>query len=117
MKKPHFTPALRAGDFIFVSGQMAFDSDMRIVPGGIADQTTVVIAHIARALADVGADIDDVVKTTVWLTNPDDFAIFNETYARHFINGPPARATVGSVLMVPGALVEIEATAYKPAQT
>lgn len=112
--KPHFSPAVRAGDFIFVSGQLPFDANMKIVPGDIAQQTTVVIEHLTRILASVGADLDSVVKTTVWLSEPADFAKFNETYAQHFVNAPPARATVGSVLMVPGALVEIEATAYCP---
>lgn len=112
--KPHFSPAVRAGDFIFVSGQLPFDANMKIVPGDIAQQTTVVIEHLTRILASVGADLDSVVKTTVWLSDPADFAKFNVTYAQHFVNAPPARATVGSVLMVPGALVEIEATAYCP---
>lgn len=112
--KPHFSPALRAGDFIFVSGQLPFDANMQIVPADIAQQTTVVIEHLARILASEGAGLANVVKTTVWLSDPADFAKFNETYAQHFVDGPPARATVGSVLMVPGALVEIEATAYCP---
>lgn len=112
--RPHFSPALRAGDFIFVSGQLPFDANMQIVSGDVTQQTTVVIGHLARILASEGADLTNVVKTTVWLSDPADFAKFNETYARHFINRPPARATVGSVLMVPGALVEIEATAYCP---
>ncbi|MBL6695539.1 MAG: RidA family protein [Luminiphilus sp.] len=112
--KPHFSPAKRAGDFIFVSGQLPFDSDMKIVEGDVARQTEVVIEHISRALAGVGAELGDVVKTMVWLSDPADFPVFNATYAQFFTEGPPARATVGSFLMVEGALVEIEAIAHKP---
>jgi len=108
--KPHFSPAKRAGDFIFVSGQLPFDSDMKIVEGDVARQTEVVIEHITG----VGAELGDVVKTMVWLSDPADFPVFNATYAQFFTEGPPARATVGSFLMVEGALVEIEAIAHKP---
>lgn len=112
--KPHFSKALRAGEFIFVSGQLPFDADMKIVVGDVAVQTEVVITNIAQALEDVGAELRDVVKTTVWLANPADFPVFNATYAQFFADPPPARATVGSVLMVTGALVEIEAIAHRP---
>jgi len=112
--KPHFTPARRAGDFIFVSGQLAFDDKMQIVDGGVAAQTRTCLAHIAHALDSVGSILEHVVKTMVWLSDPEDFPAFNRTYAEHFKNDPPARATVGTVLMVPGALIEIEAVAYHP---
>jgi 2-iminobutanoate/2-iminopropanoate deaminase len=62
----------------------------------------------------VGAELADVVKNMVWLTDVSDFPNFNSAYARHFPNSPPARATVCSALMVAGALIEIEAVAYKP---
>ena len=114
-KKPHFSNAVRAGDFIFVSGQMPFDDDMNIVEGDVARQTVVVIDHIEAALVAMGAALSDVVKTTVWLVNPDDFSAFNAAYAQRFTEAPPARATVGSTLMVEGALVEIEAVAHRPA--
>jgi enamine deaminase RidA (YjgF/YER057c/UK114 family) len=87
---------------------------MKIVEGDVARQTEVVIEHISRALAGVGAELGDVVKTMVWLSDPADFPVFNATYAQFFTEGPPARATVGSFLMVEGALVEIEAIAHKP---
>ena len=112
--KPHFTPANRAGDYIFVSGQMPFDDDMNIVAGDIQEQTQVVIGHIERALQGIGSDLTHVVKTMVWLTDTADFPLFNKTYASHFSRNPPARATVGSTLMVPGAKIEIEAIAYHP---
>lgn len=112
--KPHFTPANRAGDFIFVSGQLPFDADMNIAGEDVEEQTEIVIEHIAKALESVGSSLGHVVKTTVWLSDPADFARFNNAYARRFQHNPPARATVGSILMVPGAYVEIEAVAYHP---
>jgi len=112
--KPHFTPAFRAGDFIFVSGQLPFDAQMKVVEGGIEVQTRVVIRNIEQALAAVGSDLAHVVKTMVWLTDPQDFPLFNASYAEFFQQAPPARATVGSALMVPGARIEIEAVAYHP---
>ena len=112
--KPHFTTANRAGDFIFVSGQLPFDNEMKISSGDIASQTRIVMEHIAKALKDVGSDLQHVVKTMVWLTDPEDFPVFNKTYADYFPHPPPARATVASRLMVAGALIEIEAIAYYP---
>ncbi len=116
MNKPHFSAARRAGDFVFVSGQLPFDNDMQIVSGDIVVQTQVVLNNIAVALATADCGLEDVVKTMVWLKDPDDFPGFNATYAEFFPNHPPARATVGSQLMVEGALIEIEAVAHKPGQ-
>jgi 2-iminobutanoate/2-iminopropanoate deaminase len=112
--KPHFTIAKRAGDYIFVSGQLPFDENMQISSDGIEAQTRLVIEHIANALETVDSSLDKVVKTMVWLSDPADFHAFNATYADYFPQSPPARATVGTTLMVPGALIEIEATAYHP---
>ena len=112
--KPHFTVAKRAGDYIFVSGQLPFDENMQIAGVGIEAQTRLVIDHIARALESVDSSLDKVVKNMVWLTDAADFPLFNATYAEYFPENPPARAPVGSTLMVPGALIEIEATAYHP---
>lgn len=113
-KAPHFTPARRAGDYIFISGQLPFDENMKIVEAGIEEQTRVCMAHIERALQGVGSSLSHVAKAMVWLTDPADFPVFNRTYAEFFETDPPARATVGSTLMVPGALIEIEAIAYHP---
>lgn len=112
--RPHFSPALRAGDYIFVSGQLPFDAAMKIVEGGIEAQTRACIGHIENALASAGSTLGHVVKTMVWLTDPGDFSVFNATYAEYFRDRPPARATVGSTLMVPGALIEVDAIAYHP---
>jgi 2-iminobutanoate/2-iminopropanoate deaminase len=111
---PHFSPAKRAGDFIFFSGQLPFTSPGKIVEGEIEAQTAQCLLNIEQALTNAGAQLVDVVKNMVWLTNTEDFARFNKAYAEYFPESPPARATVCSALMVPGALIEIESVAYKP---
>ena len=119
MTKQHFgtshvplSPAVRAGDFVFISGQVPV-VDGRIVEGGVGAQTTNVLENIAAALALAGCALSDVVKTTVWLKRAEDFAEFNAAYAPFFPKDPPARSTAESRLMI-DILVEIEAVAYKP---
>ena len=107
------SPAVRAGDFVFVSGQVPVGEDGSIVPGGIGPETDQVLANVAKALALAGCTLADVIKTTVWLRDRDDFAAFNEAYGKHFPSEPPARSTAESRLMIDIA-VEIEAIAYRP---
>ena len=106
--------AVRAGDFIFLSGQLAFGSDGRIVQGGIAQQTRQCLTAIEGFLQDLGAQLTDVVRATVWLTDTSDFTKFNAVYAEFFPESPPSRSTVCSGLMLPDAKVEIEVTVFKP---
>jgi reactive intermediate/imine deaminase len=106
-----FSKAVRAGGFLFVSGQLAMDANANILPGDVVAQTRVVLERIAATLQECGASMADVVKTTVFLGNLDDFAAFNEEYRRHFTGGLPARSTVEAKLYK-GALVEIEAQAW-----
>jgi reactive intermediate/imine deaminase len=106
------SPAVRAGDYVFVSGQVPV-VDGQIVPGGIAAETRAVLENVRKCLALAGARMDEIVKTTVWLRNRDDFAAFNAVYAEFFPNDPPARSTAESRLMIDIA-VEIEAIAYSP---
>jgi len=109
-----YTPVVRAGEFVIVSGQGGM-KDGKIVEGGVAAQTTQTIANIAERLAEAGAALSDVVKTLCFLTDMDTFATFNEAYAEGFGNHRPARSTV-EVSALPGGMnVEIEAWAYKPA--
>ncbi|HLW91296.1 MAG TPA: RidA family protein [Roseiarcus sp.] len=108
-----FSPAIRAGDFVFVSGQVAFDADKRIVAGGIEAQTRQTLKNIADILALAGCTLADVVKCTVWLDDARDFAAFNKVYGEHFPERKPARSTVESRLMI-DAKIEIEAIAYRP---
>lgn len=120
MTKQHFgtshvplSPAVRAGDFIFVSGQVPVDASGSPVGGDIAKQTRQSLENVKAALALAGADMSDVVKTMVWLQDARDFGGFNKTYAEYFSTNPPARSTAESRLMI-DIKVEIEAIAYKP---
>ncbi|WP_442920271.1 RidA family protein [Mesorhizobium sp. WSM4935] len=107
------SPAVRAGDFVYVSGQVPVGSDGLVVKGGIAEQTEQVLQNIKAALALAGCAMEDVVKTTVWLEDARDFGTFNTVYAKHFPKDPPARTTVESRLMI-DIKIEVEAVAYRP---
>jgi reactive intermediate/imine deaminase len=121
MTKTHYSPhpqlpfskAVRAGDFVFISGQVPFGPDGFIVPGSIEVQARVVLEGIKQQLEEVGCTMQDVVKTTVWLDDPRDFPGYNKVYAEYFPKDPPARATVRSELLV-DCRIEMEAVAYKP---
>jgi reactive intermediate/imine deaminase len=101
---------VRAGGFLFLSGQLAMNADGSIVEGGIQAQTQFVLQRIAATLQECGSSMADVVKATVWLNSLDDFAAFNEEYRKHFAAGLPTRSTVEAKLYK-GALVEIEVQA------
>jgi reactive intermediate/imine deaminase len=107
-----FSPAVRAGPFVFVSGQVAMGENGEIVPGGIEAQTRQTLKNVERALALAGCSLADVVKVTVWLDDTRDFWSFNRVYAEHFPGNKPARSTTQATLMV-DARIEIEVTAYK----
>jgi 2-iminobutanoate/2-iminopropanoate deaminase len=116
MNKPlgPYTPVVRAGDFIIVSGQGGM-RDGAIVEGGVAAQTTQTLENVAARLAEAGAGLTDVVKTLCFLTDMGTFGEFNEAYAAAFGDHRPARSTV-EVSALPGGMnVEIEAWAHKPA--
>lgn len=111
-RQPNFSMVRQAGELVFVSGQMAFGEGFRIVGDDIATQTRACLENIERQLAAVGLAARDIVKATVWLTRIDDFAAFDAAYGAYFGGAQlPARSTVRADLMVPGALVEIEAVA------
>ncbi|TNF19015.1 MAG: RidA family protein [Rhodobacteraceae bacterium] len=107
------TPVVRAGDFVYVSGQVPVGEDGKVVAGGVAAETRQVLENLRKCLALAGCEIGDVIKTTVWLRDRDDFAAFNAAYGEVFATNPPARSTAESRLMIDIA-VEIEAIAYKP---
>lgn len=107
------SPAVRAGDFIFISGQVPVGPNGENVGGTIEVQTRQVLDNVKAALALAGADMADIVKTTVWLGDARDFAAFNAAYASYFPSEPPARTTAEGRLMA-DIKVEIEAIAYKP---
>ena len=104
--------AVKAGDFLFLSGQLGVDDNFNLADG-IFEQTRLCINNMSGILETANMHLDNVIKTTVWLTNVDDFPDFNQVYAEFFPqNTPPARSTVCSALAIPGALVEIEAIAF-----
>jgi reactive intermediate/imine deaminase len=112
-RKLPFSKAVRAGDFVFLSGGLAFDSKGKLVGGDIEDQTRQVLNNVKATLEQAGCTLADVVKCTVWLADPRDFADFNKVYAEFFDKEPPARSTVRADLMI-DAKVELEVVAYRP---
>lgn len=108
-----FSPAVRAGDFVFISGQVAMGDNGEIVPGGIEAQTRQTLENVQKVLALADCGLDDVVKVNVWLDDTRDFWTFNRVYASYFSGNRPARSTVRSQLMVDGK-IEIDVVAYKP---
>ena len=108
-----YSQAIRAGDFVFVSGQLALQPGHAELRGGtIEEQTEQVFANLRAILDAAGSSLDRLVKTTVFLTDLGDFAAMNEVYARHVGDRPPARSTVEVARLPSGALVEIEAIAH-----
>ena len=110
-KTAPFSPAFRGGDQLFVSGQLAFEADGSVNTGDIKTQTEICLAHIDRIVSEAGLSKNDIARVGIWLTNPADFAGFNEAYAAYFGDHRPARACVVSDLVLPGAIVEIDAIA------
>ncbi len=107
-----YSQAIRAGDLVFVSGQLALrPGATQIEAGSIQEQTEQVFANLRAILDEAGSGLDRIVKTTVYLVSLDDFQGMNEVYARHVGDRPPARATVEISALPSGALVEIEAVA------
>ena len=107
-----YSQAIRAGGFVFVSGQLALRPGASELSGGtVAEQTEHVFANLRAILEEAGTSLDNVVKTTVFLQSLADFGGMNEVYARHVGERPPARSTVEVAKLPSGALVEIEAVA------
>lgn len=108
-----FTKAVRAGDFIFVSGQVPMGADGEIVDGNIATQTKQTIDNVKAILKEQGLGLEHVVKATVWLADTRDFWPFNKVYLEYFGAALPARSCVRADMMV-DCKVEIEVVAYDP---
>ena len=105
--------AVRAGDFVFLTGQVPMQNNAIMTHGDIEDQTRAVLDDITETLKLAGCDRGDVVKSMVWLKSRDDFPGFNAVYAEYFPKSPPARSAIVNDLLV-DAKVEIEVIAYKP---
>ena len=108
-----YTPLVRAGDLLILSGQVGL-LDGELVFGGVAAETRQAIANMANLLEAEGASLDDVVKTTVFLRHMRDYSIMNEAYVAAFGAHRPARSAVAVAELPVVALVEIEAWAYSP---
>jgi 2-iminobutanoate/2-iminopropanoate deaminase len=107
-----YSQAIISNGFVFVSGQLALrPGEKELVPGDITAQTEQVFANLGAILEAAGSSLEQLVKTTVFLLNLDDFAGMNEVYAKHVGDRPPARSTVEISKLPSGALVEIEAVA------
>jgi len=110
-----YSPAVRAGDFIFVSGQGPIDHTTdQYSYGDIQHETRLVLQNVQRILEGCGASMQDVVKCSVFLRDGRDFKAMNEVYAEFFGEAKPARTTVETKFANPTMKVEIDAIAYKP---
>ena len=111
-----YSPGVRAGDFIYVSGQVPVDpATNQAVLGDIKAETRQVLSNIRRILEGCGSSMADVVRCGVFLTDVKDFAAMNEVYTEFFGEIKPARTTVSvPALPLPGAKIEIDAVAYQP---
>ena len=105
--------AIRAGDYVFLTGQVPFRDGQPMTTGTIEEQTKVTLGLIKETLAEAGCGLADVVKAMVWLRDRADFPGFNQVYGDTFPEDPPARSAVVSELLV-DVRVEIEVVAYKP---
>ena len=106
--------AVRAGDFVFVTGQVPMRDGQPMTDGSIEEQTRACLDSLRQILAEADCDLSDVVKSMVWLKNRADFAGFNAVYAEYFPAEPPTRSALVSEFLI-DILVEIECVAYKPA--
>lgn len=108
-----FHPAVRAGDFIFVSGQVSKDDKGNMIQGTIEEETRHTLEAVRRILQEAGADLSDVVRMTVFLEDTRDFGRYNRVFAEYFPDGKLARTTVEARAVI-SCKIEIDAIAYKP---
>ena len=106
-----YAQAVRAGDFVFASGQLPIDLSTGGFPDGVEAQTRRSLANLAAVLEAGGASLASVVKTTVFLKDMNDFSAMNAVYSEHFPGAAPARSTIEVARLPKDALVEIEAVA------
>ena len=104
---------IRTGDFVFLTGQIPMSNGEPMTVGTIEDQTKVILEDIKATLKEAKCDMEDVVKSMIWLRERADFPGFNKIYGDYFPKDPPARSAIVSELLV-DVRVEIEVIAYKP---
>ena len=108
-----YSQAVISGEFIFISGQIAIDpKSSKVIEGGIEAQTVQVLGNLKNILESIDLTLDDVVKTSVFLSSFSDLQSFNQVYSKYFDKNPPARTTAQAGLMA-GVLLEIDAIAKK----
>ena len=112
-RKLSLSKAVRAGDFVFLTGQVPMKNGAVVTDGSIEEQTIIVLDEIKSTLTEAGCELQDVVKSMVWLKNRNDFPGFNAIYGEYFPHEPPARSAIVSDFLV-DILVEVEVVAYKP---
>lgn len=107
-----YSQAVIAENFVFTAGQIAISPETgKVIEGDLAEQTQQVLDNLKAILETAGVSISSVVKTTVYLTKPEDFEPMNEIYAKYFVSEPPARTTVFISSLPKGVLIEIDAIA------
>jgi len=110
-----YSQAVKLGNLLFTAGQIAIDPQTgQLSTGDISEQTELVLKNIQAILKASGSGLDNVIKTTVFLKNMDDFSSMNEVYAQFFTTNPPARSAVEVARLPKDVLVEIECVAYIP---
>ena len=108
-----YNQAIRVGNLVFVAGQLGIERETgQLVGASVEEQTEQIMVNLAAILHAAGSGLDNLVKTTVFLTDLGDFGGMNEVYARHVGDRPPARSTVQISGLPSGALIEIEAVAH-----
>jgi len=113
--KGAYSQVVRAGDFLYVSGQGPIDPETQeFAFGDIRQQTTLTLENLERILAGIGASRSNIVKCGVFLAQASDFSAMNEAYAQFFADNAPARTTIAASLVEPGMKVEIDCVAYFP---
>jgi 2-iminobutanoate/2-iminopropanoate deaminase len=109
-----YSQAIVAAGFVFCSGMAGIDPDTGEIADGLEAQTEQALRNLAAVLSAAGASMGDVVKTTIFYANVDDFGRLNEVYAKHMPDPPPARSAPANVRLPRGLLVSIEAIAVAP---
>ena len=109
-----YSQGIVAGDLVFVSGQLGIDPEGgHVVQGGIVEQTEQVMKNLSAILEEAGSSLDDVLTTSIFLVDLDDFPAMNEVYARHLSEPYPARATVQIAALPSGARIEVAVVAQR----
>ncbi len=114
--KVPISPAIREGNLIFLSGQLGMDDEGKVVSDCPEEQTEACIRRLQRILEGAGSSLSDISKANIWITEKQVFPAVNKVWAQFFGDSPPARSTVVSDLLIPGALVEIDAIAVVDAK-